>query len=354
MKNLDVDIDVTEAAGLGEAMRARVTVAFPSPEALADPRVVCFAFPGGGYGRGYFTFDMPGSTGDGQAGWHARRGWIVVSCDHLGVGDSSLPDPSLLTFDPVAAANHQVVVTILERLAAGSLAEGFPPVAEPVVLGMGQSMGAAITVVQQARHDSFDAIAVLGYSAIHTYPPTAPGSPDQPFPYVPRDRPPSDPAVVNQAMLDLRNPLWSQREAAGEVHPMAWGFHHDDVDPDIVRTDLVDFPTREGRVPAWGSATVPGLAIWLLSPGAIAAEAASIIKPVFVMSAERDVVPDLWLEAKAYKACTDITLYMCPAMGHMHNFAGTRELLWARIESFMQGVAGLRARTTPWVTRRLH
>ena len=73
---------------------------------------------------------MPGAQGGGQAGWHAERGWIFVACDHLGVGDSSLADPA--------------------------------------VLGIGQSMGGCLTVVQQARHESYDGVGVLGYSAIHT------------------------------------------------------------------------------------------------------------------------------------------------------------------------------------------
>jgi hypothetical protein len=72
---------------------------------------------------------------------------------------------------------------------------------------------------------------------------------------------------------------------------MAWCFHYDDVPPDIVRADLTEFPTRRWHIPQWRSATVPGLAAWVLTPGAIAAEAASILKPVLVAAGERDVVP---------------------------------------------------------------
>ena len=38
---------------------------------------------------------------------------------------------------------------------------------------------------------------------------------------------------------------------------MAWGFHYDDVEPEVVRQDLDGFPTRHGNLPPWGSATVP-------------------------------------------------------------------------------------------------
>jgi pimeloyl-ACP methyl ester carboxylesterase len=349
-----LEIDVTDASGLPGPLHVAVTVTLPDPAAMTDPPLVCFGYPGGGYGRGYYTFDMPGLSGGGEAGWHAERGWTFVSCDHLGVGDSSVPDPATLTYTPVAAANHHAAVTVLQQLADGTLADRFPAVEHPVVLGIGQSMGGCLAVVQQARHDTFDAIGVLGYSAIHTYPVTRPGVPDQPFPYVPRDADPAAPFIANPAMLTARAALWGEVNTADDVHPMAWGFHYSDVPDAIVRADLDEFPTRHGNLPPWASATVPGLAAWVLTPGAIAAEAASILKPVLVVSGERDVVPDPWLEPKAYKACTDVSVFVCPRMGHMHNFAGTRELLWRRIESFGHGVAALKEHGTPWVTNDLH
>jgi pimeloyl-ACP methyl ester carboxylesterase len=348
MRTLDLEIDVTDAA-FGEPLHTAVTVTLPEPSELPAQPIVCFAFPGGGYSRGYYTFDMPGSNGGGQAGWHAERGWIFVSCDHLGVGGSSLPNPGQLTFTPVSEANHVTTTTVLDRLRDGVLADGFPPISEPFVLGIGQSMGGCLAVVQQARYDSFDAIAVLGFSAIHTYPVTRPGLPDQPFPYVPRDGDIASPFVANPAMLALRTELWQQADQGDDVHSMAWGFHFSDVPEDVVRADLDDFPTRHGASFPWASPTVPGLAAWVLTPGAIAAEAASILKPVLIVSGERDVVPDPWLEPKAYKACPDLSLFVCPRMGHMHNFAGTRELLWRRIQSFANGAVAMHGHSWPWV-----
>ena len=161
-RSVDVEVDVTEAADLGESVRTKATVVLPDSADLTDQPIVCLGFPGGGYGRHYYTFDMPGSDGGGQAGWHAERGWIFVGCDHLGVGESSLPDPNRLVYKNVAAANHETVQQVLRRLGDGSLAQGFPAVRNPVVLGIGQSMGGCLTVVQQARHNTFDGIGVLG------------------------------------------------------------------------------------------------------------------------------------------------------------------------------------------------
>ena len=352
MRSIDVEIDVSEAADLGERVRTAATVVLPAAADLADPPIVCFGFPGGGYSRRYFTFDMPGARGGGQAGWHAARGWIFVACDHLGVGDSSLPDPTRLVYRNVAAANHETVTEVLRRLADGSLARGFPAVRDPVVLGIGQSMGGCLAVVQQARHESYDGIGVLGYSAIHTYPPMPPGYPRLPNPYVPRDHPPSGalptdeaaPRSVNVALLRHGARLRAASPVPPGPNPMAWGFYFDDVPADIVERDLTDFPTRGGNVPAWASATVPGLAAWVLTPGAIAPEAAAIVVPLLLAFGERDVLDDPWMEPKAYGAAVDISLFVCPRMGHMHNFAGTRELLWSRTDVWGRHVADLKRR----------
>jgi pimeloyl-ACP methyl ester carboxylesterase len=100
-----------------------------------------------------------------------------------------------------------------------------------------------------------------------------------------------------------------------------------------------DFYTRGGDVPPWGSPTCPGLRAWVLTPGVIAAEAAAVDVPVLLAFGERDVTADPWMEPKAYPAASDITLFVCQRMGHMHNFAGTREKFWARIHSWGTWVA---------------
>lgn len=82
----------------------------------------------------------------------------------------------------------------------------------------------------------------------------------------------------------------------------------------------------------------------MLAPGTVATEAAAITSPVLIAVGERDVVPDPWLEPKAFKSSTDITIFVSPRMAHMHNFASTRELLWERIHAWGAGVAQLRAR----------
>jgi alpha-beta hydrolase superfamily lysophospholipase len=333
--SIDLTIDVTDAAGFGEPLRTRATVTLPSRDQLPTRPVVCFAFPGGGYSRRYFTFDMPGSSGGGQAGWHADRGWVFVACDHLYVGESDAPSqPGLLTLENVAAANAAMVEDITGRLLQGSLRDDFPAVDDPVRVGIGQSMGGCFTIVKQGHHETYDGVGILGYSARHTVLAMPPGTPRLPWPYVPRG---STSVQVMSAPPTDANPDFAVR---GDGLPIStWGFHYDDEPEEIVRSDMDDYPTRRGRVPVWASATMPPCAVTMMSPGVVALEASVIRVPVLVAVGERDVCPTPLSEPAAYASATDVTVFVCPRMSHMHNFASTREAFWARIDSWGNGVA---------------
>jgi pimeloyl-ACP methyl ester carboxylesterase len=128
---------------------------------------------------------------------------------------------------------------------------------------------------------------------------------------------------------------------------MAWGFHWDDVPADLVAADLVRFERarRLGEAPAaacppWGSNTFPGImAGQTLCPGAVTPEAAAVRVPVLCAMGERDVVSDPGAEPGAFRSSPSVDLFVCPRMGHMHNFASTRELFWQRIDLWAQWVA---------------
>ena len=336
LRSIDLRVDVTDVAGLGEPAHVALTVTLP--DELASEPVVCFGKPGGGYARGYYTVDLPGPAHGAQADWHAQRGWIFVSVDHLGVGESSLHDPERLSYTPVVAASQAAETDVLQRLAAGTLGDGLPKVERPLTIGIGQSMGGCLTVVQQGRYHCYDGIGVLGYSVLHTHPPTAPGTPPLVMPWVPRDALPSDGIFTNGPALAELDPT-----AGLGADAMAWGFHYDDVDPDIVQRDLGDFPSRGGNLPPWASATVPAtVAMWCLTPGGALPEAAAIRCPVLVGLGERDVLVDPRGEPRAYESSRSVDLFVCPRMGHMHNFAGTRELFWRRIETWARWVLAAR------------
>lgn len=354
---VELVIDVTAEAGLGTPAHTAATVHLPPADALARPPVVCFAFPGGGYSRRYYTLDLRSDGGQGpgpgQAGWHAARGWIFVSCDSLGFGDASAPAGDVLTYENIAAGNKATVAAVLTALESGTLLDGYPPVAGATTLGLGQSMGGCFTIVLQGQHRTFDGIAALGFSAIHTVVPSRPGTPPIGWPWLLRGSGLTTPTVLNQAALAAAAPSPGGRDAPpddGETpeHPFAWAFHWDTEPAGIVAADMnAAAPGYDGPLPPWRSPSTPACGIYMVAPGTVATEAASITVPVLVAVGERDVVPTPWLEPSGYRSSPDVTVFVCPRMAHMHNFADTRREFWARIHVWGSGVAAMRAARPP-------
>jgi len=346
MNQLELTLDVSDAAGLGQPAAIAATVTLPDPDRMPNPPVVCFGKPGGGYSRGYYTESLPGPGIGAQAEWHARRGWVFVSVDHLGVGASSTDhDPTRLDYTTLAAAAQCAEEQVLARLREGSLRPDFPPILDPIRLGIGQSMGGCMTVVQQGRYHCYDGIGMLGFSAIHTHPPVRPGEAPLVTPWLPRDRLLQEPLTVLNVtqMEEIERRLVVDNEIQDQGLSMAWGFHYDDVDASLIEADLIGFPHRNGNLPPWGSATQPlAVALSCATPGAVAPEAAAVRSPVLIALGERDVCADPRGEPRAYLSAASVDLFVCPRMGHMHNFASTRQLLWQRIETWAAWVAAVK------------
>ncbi len=336
---IELRIDVTSDVDLGTEAHTAASVFLPEPDELVDPPVVCFAFPGGGYSRRYFSFDMPDDTGGGQAGWHASRGWIFVACDHLGFGDSTVPEGDVLNYDNVALGNKATVKAVLERLAAGDLADGYPSIRGAVTLGIGQSMGGCFTIVLQGQHGTFDAIASLGFSGIHTIVPSRPGGPVIPSPWFLRGTDLFSGAPLNTAAVAGLPGSEPGDQSTVNEHPFQWAFHYDDEPAEMVAADMA-LTTGDALAP-WRSATLPLCGRFMIAPGTVATEAAAITVPILLAMGERDVVPNPWMEPFAFRSSPDITLFVCPRMAHMHNFASTRHRFWARIHAWGAGVAGI-------------
>lgn len=346
-RQVDLDIDVTDALGLGEPARVAATVVLPDPALLPERPILCFAKPGGGYSRGYYTADLPGPAHGAQADWHAARGWIFVAMDLIGTGGSSRHAAERLNFATVVRTALAAEEEILLRLANGMVAAGFPPVHQPVRIGIGQSMGGGLTLIQQGRHHCYDGVVTLGYSAVHSHPPSPPGAPRIVVPWIPRDELARTPEVITNAGAVQR--AVSDGNSDHIWQALAWSFFHDDVPVDVVRANLSHFDEimvagengggepedSIGEGAAWRTmSTLMLVTQAAMTPGAVAPEAAAITVPVLCAMGERDIVPDPAGEMRAFRSATSVDVFICPRMGHMHNFAGTRELLWRRIEGF--------------------
>jgi pimeloyl-ACP methyl ester carboxylesterase len=299
----ELRVDVSAAVGTDASLAVTVYRSGPAAEVFA------FAVPGGGYTRGYYDLSHPALDGPGQAEYHASRGWVFAVCDPLGSGESTPVPDALAGLDASAHAAHLACTEIRARLGLG-----------PAV-GIGHSLGGMQLIHQQSRFATFSAIAVLGFSAIHTRIPT----PDA------RVLAPAGGGSVAEA--------WAG-ELSDDLANLRYAYHWDDVAPELVAADLsAGFPVRTADpLPPWISRTFPPYAADCLAPGVVAEQAASIDVPVFIGAGERDVLADARAEAAAYAASRDITVAEIPSCAHMHNFSPRRARLWQRLHAWAESL----------------
>jgi len=319
-EHISVTIDPVDARG--ETLDATITVTAPDARNLPACPIVWFAWPGGGYNRHYFDLQLPGRSGYSEAEFHVAKGSIFIACDHIGVGGSSIPAGAFNHSD-IARVNAAVVRTVLAKLSDGSLVAALSPLETVFPLGMGQSYGGLLLTHLQAEHRLLRGVAMLGWSGICTQVKDTSGQGNV--------APPSELAGTDALREGLN-------------HPYRRSFHFDDVPEDIVAEDLLGYPARIGvPVPVWGTPFMPGGPNFApergpLGPNVVTEEAAAITVPIFIGNGEIDTSLDPLVEPTAYPRSPDVTTLVLPRSSHMHNFAGTREILWSRLESWAIGI----------------
>jgi alpha-beta hydrolase superfamily lysophospholipase len=314
----DVRVDVTAAAAVAEHLELAATVHVPR-DVPKDGATVIFAFPGGGYNRDYFDLQLRGHHAYSQAEHHVSQGFVVIAIDHIGTGESDVPRAAL-DFAAIARVNAAAVSKLSGLLTTGRVAAGLAPVAVATKIGMGQSYGGLLLTILEGDHPSFDGVIFLGWSGIQSMPRTDIGMP-------------------TMAALELP-------PDSGLAHPLRTAMHFDDEPQDIVEQDMRGWPHRDGvPVPPWATPHMPGgpnsrSEVTPVDAGVVSDPAARIMCAVLSASGERDVCADPRLEPGAYASSPDITIFVLPRSGHMHNFASTRHVLWRRIDAWVRGVAG--------------
>ncbi|HVW42133.1 MAG TPA: hypothetical protein VHC18_12365 [Amycolatopsis sp.] len=300
---LDWDVDVAHVTPFAEA-RVAVTVHVPDEPAVRP--AVFFGYAGGSYRKEYYDLLVEGHGASYSLARHvAARGHYFVACDHLGMGASSTPHPAGdLTWEVMAAADDAAAREVVHRL-RGVARE------EPALLvGAGHSMGGCILTVGQARHHTFDAVALLGWSARGTVLPTRGGPTFRP------DRVPR-PDGYFDLVKDER---------------MQYVYHRPDVPPEVVAA-AAGLDSRQPPCVADGRGG-------MLGAGVVRDEAASIDVPVLIACGEFDVVPDSHAEAAAYRGSRDVTVFELPGAAHLFNFASRRAEFFDRLVGWAESLAG--------------
>lgn len=292
-----------------------------APETLAQPPVALVCLPGGGMSRRYY--DLLAADGDQNFSFArqlAKRGYIVITLDHAGIGDSDKPADSYgLTPERVMQANAEATAQVLEQLRGGALLPQFGPQPALRSIGVGHSMGAMFTVLQQAAHAQHAGIAVLGFSTR--------GLPEYLSPRVKELAAESVAAVRAEVVPSARKMFVSDYPEIKGSPTSNSIFAGASADPRGVEA------IKAARAPL-----LPVPAFFSMIPGNIAPEAAEIRVPVFLGIGERDMVGAPHQVPAAFTGSPDVTLYIQPQAGHSHFLFASRHALYRRLDLWIRTV----------------
>jgi pimeloyl-ACP methyl ester carboxylesterase len=317
-----VEVDVSAVAPDGARIVAGDVFA-PSGEVARAPDgapLLMVCLPGGGMTRRYFDLAVAPDLGLGNysmARHLAGRGFVVVTLDPPGVGDSDKPDDGYsLTPHVVAGLLAFVVDDLRDRLRNGTLAPGLGPLPAHRSVGVGHSAGGLLTVHQQARHRSHDAVALLGFAGgglVHV--------------------------LTDEEQTYAGDPVAARREIArltaarfGRPFPIS---------QTSTSPYLLGGPVPEAVERALGEARGHLLAVVGLTsmiPGSSGEEMAAVDVPVFLGVGTGDITGDPFRIPPTFPGCRDLTLFVLDGSGHNHNAAPTRERLWDRLAAWAGSV----------------
>lgn len=310
---LMLDAEVSVAGESALQMAAEVWL--PARPELAS--VVLFCLPGGGMHRGFFALQPAGDDSYHFAKAMVARGQVVVLVDHLGVGQSDRPaDGFSLTPDVLAQAHAHVQAIILQRLHNGALHNALPPLPQLRSIGVGHSMGAMLTIIQQAQYRSHHGVILLGFSTqglVRFLSPAAQAVA-------------SDMAQVRQQLVALAQEQFKTayanvRSARGQ-------------------TDLYGGAKAESAgiqaIKSAVSGMLPVPAMLSMFPGNVASEAAQIAVPVFLGVGEVDMVGPPHVIPASFTQSADVSLLVLPETGHSHFLFPARMQLFDRISAWFR------------------
>jgi pimeloyl-ACP methyl ester carboxylesterase len=258
-----------------------------------DPVAVLACWPGGSYERSYWQFAaVPGYN---SAEYLTERGFAVLAADHIGTGASSKPaevDSVNIAF--MAAATADV---------ARQLRSEFGDV--PLV-GVGHSLGGAITVVAQAEHACYDRVASLGFTC---------GAKDSVAKAVDGD---GREAAIEQAKAFFAD--WDAGYATAPRAPNHAWLYTPDTPADVIAAD-------DATATPWPRQSyVDGLLAGYGIPFAAKVEC-----PVFLGFGQYDIPERPHEDVGFYTGSRDVTLFVLEDAAHCSNFAPSRTALWERL-----------------------
>lgn len=317
-QRMPIVVDVAPIIGADRPISMRGWAMAPTaPGPGRTPVVYCQA--GGGCSTDYFDLHVPGAEDYSMAAHLAERGAVVVAVDHLGLGESDPFDLFAVTPTLLARCHDHIARELLGRARGGRLVPDLPALEDPLLVGLGHSMGAMLTSAQQGLHRTFDALVLLGHGGsglpeVLTADELAVEGPDL--------------AAIEGRIVELARVRFAADSTVPRRRPARGAFFTDDVPPEV----------RE----AFAAVAVPTLPIGGLTamiPHSTHAEKARVDAPTFLGFGDHDLVDDYVGTIAQFPALTDLCLFVLPESGHCQNQARHRTLLWDRVLDWLRSVS---------------
>jgi pimeloyl-ACP methyl ester carboxylesterase len=298
----------------GQGVQSVAADVFLPARMRASP-VVLFCLPGGALNRAYF--DLQGEGDFSFAAHLCAQGFIVVTLDHLGVGDSTRPQDGFeLTPDVLAHANALAMDAIRKELRAGEFTG--TPLPRLQSIGVGHSMGAMLTAMQQARHGGHAALLLFGFSTRGL---VAALSPEE----LSLSGDPQGIRANLVRLARLRSP-----EAYPEVPRSAQG-------RELFAGETADRRGVEALQRA-RSRLLLTAGLFSMIPGSCAPECAAVDVPVLLALGDRDMAGPPHQIPANYSASPDVTLLVLPSTGHAHFLFPSRGQLFERVTRWCETI----------------
>jgi pimeloyl-ACP methyl ester carboxylesterase len=292
--------------------RIAAEIFWPSDGPLSSPPLAFVCLPGGAMNRRYFDVGGSVQPSFSFARQMAASGMITVAIDHLGIGDSTkAADGFDLTPDVLAGANANATGAIVDGLRLGTLIPGLQPLPDLTTIGVGHSMGAMLTVMQQAIAPQHKALVLLGFS---------------------------NNGLVKYLPEPAHALIGAPELVAGRIGAIAREIHE--------KAYQQLQPSAEGRAMFYGSAADPdGVAalktardvllaapgLQSMIPGSIAPQSAKIDVPVFLGLGDQDIAGPTHAIPAMFPISRDISLFVLPETGHCQFIFPSRMALFERI-----------------------
>jgi pimeloyl-ACP methyl ester carboxylesterase len=280
-----------------------------------EPVVFC-CLPGGAMSRGYWDLRPTGDDTYSFALWMAGAGFPVICVDHLGTGGSVLPvGAQAPLLEQVVAANDAAFRTLLHELG------GHDPLRQWRSVGVGHSMGAMMTVRQQAAYTTYDAVALLGFGLD--------GLPSALSPEVLAAC--ADGIPDDEHLAELALGMFGAAYPGRSREPTAGATLHGGSSAAV-----------KGALAAARTVLLGAGGLLSMLPGNVAVDAVRLRVPVLVMNGERDSLIDgRQTQARQYHHAPSFATHVLPDMGHNQNVAPTRHELWDELRRWAESaVAG--------------